>query len=206
MAGQEKSSKKSPHERKSQKNRTRKALIAAAGELIRAGTCPTVGNAAETAGISRATAYRYFPNQEMLVSEVALFEVGGPLSPAAESDLPVPEAVGRFVRRVGDWSYDHEQPLRTLLRLSLDPDRGVRRPGYRLEWITEMLSPAQSRIDAKTYRVLANALTLLMGIDPVVVMTDIAGVSRQEALDTLEWCGKTLVKAALREGRDVSRR
>jgi hypothetical protein len=92
-----------------------------------------------------------------------------------------------------------------LLRLSLDPATGVRRPGHRLEWIAETLAPARSRIDSKTYGMLANALTLLMGIDPVVVMTDIAGVSREDALNTLEWCGKTLVKAALREGRPATR-
>jgi AcrR family transcriptional regulator len=65
--------------RESQKNRTRKALVASASELLRNGKHPTVTDAAEAAGISRATAYRYFPSQEMLWAEVALFAADGPL-------------------------------------------------------------------------------------------------------------------------------
>jgi hypothetical protein len=57
----------------------------------------------------------------------------------------------------------------------------------------------RKNIDPGTYAKLANVLTLLMGIDPFVVMSDIASVSREEALDTFEWCGRTLVEAALRE-------
>jgi len=109
----------------------------------------------------------------------------------------VPEAVGRLVRRVGEWTYTNEQPLRTLLRLSLDPATGVRRPGHRREWIAEALSPVRSRIDPETYNKLTRALTLLLGIDPVVVMKDIAGASQEQALDALEWTAQTLVKRVL---------
>lgn len=206
MAGQEKTSKKNARGRESQKNRTRKALIAAASELMGAGHHPTITGAAESAGISRATAYRYFPTQEMLLAEVALFEVGGPLFPAEPESTSTPEAVAHLVRRIGMWTYENEEPLRLLLRLSLDPATGVSRPGHRLEWIADTLSPVRKNVDPGTYAKLANALTLLMGIDPVVVMSDIAGISREEALDTLEWCGRTLVEAALRDARQTRRR
>ena len=99
----------------------------------------------------------------------------------------MPEAIGRLVRRVGEWTYANEQPLRTLLRLSLDPETGVHRPGHRREWIAHALVPVRSRIDPQTYNKLTRALALLLGIDPVVVMKDIVGASRIEALDTLEW-------------------
>src|SRR5215831_12539868 len=112
MAGQEKNSTKHVRGRESQKNRTRKALITAAGELMRAGWRPTVTDVAESAGISRATAYRYFPTQEMLLAEVALFEVGGPLSPAASESMSAPDAVAQLVRRIGLWTYKNQQPLR----------------------------------------------------------------------------------------------
>ena len=124
-------------------------------------------DAAEAAGISRATAYRYFPTQDMLLAEVALFAAGGPLFPQTVGDEPIPEAVGRLVRRVGVWAYANEKPLRTLLRLSLDPSTGVRRPGHRREWIGEALAPVRKQMDANTYEHLSNALTLMMGIDPV---------------------------------------
>lgn len=166
-----------------------------------AGHDPTITGAAELAGISRATAYRYFPTQEMLLAEIALFEVGGPLFPAEPESTSTPEAVAHLVRRIGMWTYENAEPLRMLLRLSLDPATGVRRPGHRLEWIGDTLSPLRKNVDPNTYAKLANALTLLMGIDPVVVLSDIAGISREEALDTLEWCGRTLVEGALRDAR-----
>jgi AcrR family transcriptional regulator len=190
--------------RDSQKNRTRKALIEAAEALIREGRSPTVTDVAEAAGISRATSYRYFPTQEMLLAEVALFAAGGPLVLAAAENETVPEAIGRLVLRVAVWAYENEQPLRALLRLSLDPSTGVQRPGHRREWIADVLAPARNKIDPETYNRLSMALTLMLGIDPIVVMTDIAGASREQALDALEWSARTLVEAALKD--DESRR
>jgi AcrR family transcriptional regulator len=184
--------------RERQKNRTRRALIAAASDLVREGATPTVAEAAEAAEVSRATAYRYFPTQELLLAEVALFAAGGPIvDTTVDPDLPSAEAVALLVRRVVNWAYNNQQPLRTLLRLSLDPTTGIRRPGHRTGWIADALAPVRDQIDPDTYDKLAASLTLLMGIDPVVVMTDIAGVSRKRALDSLEWTARTLVQAAL---------
>src|SRR5579885_891690 len=52
-----------------QKERTRSELLRAAGELLRAGSVPTVSDVADAARISRTTAYRYFPTQELLLAE-----------------------------------------------------------------------------------------------------------------------------------------
>ena len=54
--------------RTQQKARTRDALIAATRRLLAKGTTPTVEQAAAAAHISRATAYRYFPNQRTLLA------------------------------------------------------------------------------------------------------------------------------------------
>src|SRR5918997_6174094 len=50
-----------------QKARTRAALLDAARDLLARGRTPGVEEAAATAGVSRATAYRYFPNQRALL-------------------------------------------------------------------------------------------------------------------------------------------
>src|SRR5438105_15805173 len=60
--------------RANQKKRTRAAIVQAASDLLREGTPPTVAEAAERALVSRATAYRYFPTQELLLLEVAHLE------------------------------------------------------------------------------------------------------------------------------------
>jgi AcrR family transcriptional regulator len=200
MAGQEKKAQKQ-NGRESQKNRTRMALIEAAKGLMAAGKSPTVSEAADAASISRATAYRYFPTQEMLLAEVALFAVGGPLLSDDDKSLPVPHVVASLVRRVGRWSLASEQPLRTLLRLSLDPATNVRRPGHRVQWIAAALEPLRGKITPRTFDRLSRAMALHLGIDPIVVMKDIAGASDQEAVDALEWSARVLVEAAIAEDR-----
>src|SRR5262245_45713696 len=195
MAARQERTAKKPRSagRERQKNRTRRAVIAAAADAIREGRTPTVAEAAEAAEVSRATAYRYFPTQEMLLAEVALFAAGGPIAPPEnESDLPVPDAVARLVRRAGEWAYDSERPLRALLRLSLDPNVDVKRPGHRTGWIANALAPIRGELDPAAFERLSRALTLVLGIDPVVVMTDIAGATREQGLDALEWTARTL--------------
>jgi AcrR family transcriptional regulator len=187
--------------RESQKNRTRMALIEAAKKLMAAGGSPTVSEVADAAAISRATAYRYFPTQEMLLAEVALFAVGGPLVAGDDRAVSVPDAVAGLVQRVGRWSLASEQPLRTLLRLSLDPATGVRRPGHRVKWIADVLEPIRGRIAPATFEKLSRALALYLGIDPIVVMKDIVGASDEEALQTIEWSARALVEAAIASDR-----
>jgi AcrR family transcriptional regulator len=197
MARQELPAEKSTG-RESQKHRTRKALVDAAEALLRAGGEPTVTDAAEAAGISRATAYRYFPTQDLLLAEVSLFAAGGPLAMKISADTPLPDAIADLVRRVATWSYKNEQPLRTLFRLSLDPSTGIRRPGHRNSWIASALEPVRDRMDPKVYDHLSKSLTLMMGIDPVVTMTDIAGATQHEAIEALAWSARALVEAALK--------
>jgi AcrR family transcriptional regulator len=47
--------------------RTRDAVVAAVRALLAEGVTPTVEEAAEAAGVSRTTTYRYFPNQRALL-------------------------------------------------------------------------------------------------------------------------------------------
>src|SRR5262245_33341580 len=64
--------------RPNQRRRTRKELLQAASRLLKQGRTPTLDEVAEEALVSRATAYRYFPNIEALLVE-------------AELDVAVPE-------------------------------------------------------------------------------------------------------------------
>src|SRR5512145_2055964 len=56
--------------RVNQKQRTRQALLAAAGELLAAGASPSLADVAEHALVSKATAYRYFASADALIAEV----------------------------------------------------------------------------------------------------------------------------------------
>ena len=58
--------------RPNQKSRTRKDLLQAAARLVRQGRNPGLEEIAEEAMVSRATAYRYFPDVGALLVESAV--------------------------------------------------------------------------------------------------------------------------------------
>src|SRR4051794_34639885 len=106
--------------RTSQKSRTRQALVAATRDLLRRGLTPKVEDAAEEAGISRTTAYRYFPNQRSLllaahpqISPDTLLGPDAPADPAGRLDA--------FMTAFTRYNFEWEPQLRASLRLSLEP-------------------------------------------------------------------------------------
>jgi AcrR family transcriptional regulator len=192
--------------RAAQKLRTRHALMDTAVELVKAGRRPSVSAVADRAGVSRATAYRYFPSQDLMLSEATIRAATGSAPdalPSAETTAAGPaEMAAAITRQAGLFSLDHEERLRTALRLSLDPQSGYQRPGRRGRWIDEILAAGGDRLDEPARARLSAALHLVLGIDPIIALTDIAGLDRAAALDVLEWVAATLVRASLANGPD----
>src|SRR5918998_401589 len=182
-----------------QKGRTRKLLIAAARELLAAGVTPTVEQAAAAASISRTTAYRYFPNQRALLlaahPEIKLTSLLGedpPEDSAARLDLAV-EALARLTVEI-------EPELRTMLRLSLDPDLGAHKPlvlrqGRAIGWLEEALAPLRDRMPEAALRRLVLAIRAACGIEALVWLTDIGGLSREEAVEVMRWSARALFQS-----------
>src|SRR5215208_1615791 len=103
------------------RRRTRRAMIEAATRLVREGASPSVTEVADAAGVSRATAYRYFPTQESLLAEVLVPDLETALAAEALPD----DLENRFGAAFTTlWSSDvaNEVALRTVLR------RGLERP------------------------------------------------------------------------------
>ncbi len=149
--------------------------------------------------MSRATAYRYFPTADVLLGEAAVHAGTSPVSDAHLLDTtsdPV-ERVGRLTRALAQFTFANLPVLRTSLRLSLDPASSYERPGHRRRWIATALAPLADRLDADTLHRLSAALTLVLGIDPIVTLTDITHLDRDTAIDVLEWTARTLVEAVL---------
>jgi AcrR family transcriptional regulator len=192
-----------------QKQRTRQALIEAARELVTMGTSPTVEHAAEHAGISRTTAYRYFPNQRTLLVAAHPETVTSSLLSADASDDPrdrLRDVVERFTELISDT----EQQQRTMLRLSLerpDADRTALplRQGRAIGWIEEALEPLRGRLTGDQVHRLALAVRSATGIEALVWLTDVAAVGRDEALALMRWSAQALLHAALTDGPPPSR-
>jgi len=187
--------------RVAQKRRTRDALIAAARQLVAEGATPTVEAAAEAASISRTTAYRYFPNQRALLAAAhpettaeSLLPENPPEDVAARLDL----VIDRFTQGL----LENETQQRTMLRLSLEADPAERaqlplRQGRGIKWIEEALVPLQPEVSPADVHRLAIAIRSATGIEALVWLTDVAGLSSNAAVDLMQWSARAMLTAAL---------
>jgi AcrR family transcriptional regulator len=155
-----------------------------------------VEDAAEEAGISRTTAYRYYPNQHALlraahpeIQATSLLPPDAPEDPEARLDM----TIRAFVELTLDW----EPQLRTQLRLSLEPDaeQPELRRGRAIGWIEDALAPLRGTgIDV---RQLAVAIRSATGIESLVWLTDIAGQTPQQAAETMRWSAHAMLREAV---------
>ena len=184
-----------------QKQRTRDSLIDAARMLVSDGVTPTLDDVAERAGISRTTAYRYFPNQRSLLLAAHPETAVTTLLPDGVSSDPherLDVVATRFIRLI----IDTEAAQRTILRLSLDPDPLRRgglplRQGRAIAWISEALQPLRGRMTDQEIHRLALAVRSAIGVEALVWLTDIGGLSREDATENMRWSAQSLLTAAL---------
>jgi AcrR family transcriptional regulator len=181
-----------------QKSRTRQALVAATRELLAQGATPQVEDAAQAAGISRTTAYRYFPNQRSLlmaahpqIAPDTLLATDAPTEPEARLDV--------FMRAFTRYNLDWEPQLRASLRLSLEQPgaQPALRQGRAVAWIEDALAPVRhSRPDVDVRR-LAVAIRSATGIESLIWLVDVAGCTRDDAARTVRRTAHALLDAAL---------
>jgi AcrR family transcriptional regulator len=196
-----------PYERSGrthQKQRTRNELIAATRRLLAEGiAAPTVEEAATAAAISRTTAYRYFPNQRSLLLAAHPETQATSLLPpgfTADPEERLAEAVRAFI----DLIVDTEQQQRTMLRLSLESDgdrqRLPLRKGRAIGWFEDALAPLASQLGATGVHQLAIAIRSAVGIEALVWLVDIAGLSRRQASELMQWAARSMLERAMTGG------
>jgi AcrR family transcriptional regulator len=186
--------------RTQQKQRTHDQLIAAAWKLMEKGDTPRVEDAAEAAGISRTTAYRYFASQAELLA--AAFPETATTSllpdPAPEDPQERAAAVAHGIADVIDRT---ELLQRTMLRLALETaphDLPLRR-GRAIGWYAEALEPLRPQLGDDGLRRLAVALRAVSGIETRVWLSDIAGLDPDQVRALQLWMVDALTVRALVE-------
>jgi AcrR family transcriptional regulator len=193
-----------------QKQRTRSALIAAARELIAESGTATVEQAAERAGISRTTAYRYFPSQSALLVAAHPEITTTSLLPA-QPPADVGTRLDIVVARVTELVRDTEEQQRAMLRLSLEPERrGTRelllRQGRVIGWLEDALAPLAEDIGDDAVHALAIAIRSSIGIEAYVWLTDVADLSPDDATALMRWTARSQLDAARRGSVPVAKR
>ena len=186
--------------RSAQKARTRDALVAAARDLVAAGVTPTVEAAAAAASISRTTAYRYFPGKRALLvaahpetAATTMLPADPPHDPAARLDA----VVANFTAMI----LDTEAQQRTMLRLSLEAGAAGRDPlplrqGRAIAWIAEALDGVRADLSGQQFRQLVLSIRATIGIEAIAWLTDVAGLSRNDAAALTRWSAQALLHQA----------
>jgi AcrR family transcriptional regulator len=193
--------------RTNQRRRTRKALLEAASQLMADGGKPSLEDIAESALVSRATAYRYFPGLESLLLEASLdvsaprpeelFGPGAPLDPVAR--------VERLDAAFDQMMAANEPALRTMVAHALerkaqgkdDPDMPARQ-NRRSPLIEAALAPAADEFEPQALDRLKKALALVIGSESMIVFQDVLQLDPAEAACVRRWTIGALIEAARR--------
>ena len=187
--------------RRRQKSRTREALVAAARKVLAEGGAVSIEGVAHEADVSRTTAYRYFPNLRSLLAAAHPYTDVASLLPDDPPDDPA-ERLDLVVRVIHRTVLDDEAQQRTMLRLSLDPtphdaeDLPLRQ-GRAIPWLTEALEPVRPTVGDDGLRRLVLAIRSAIGVEALVWLVDVAGLSRRAATEQMRWTAQTLLRGAL---------
>jgi len=193
--------------RQRQKRRTRAAILRAAAALLAEGHTPSVPEVADAADVSRRTVYQYFPSLDQLLTEAALEAVRDSvvraIEPAERAD-DVSVRLDAMVRATQRSTLANESLLRKMIRLtaersSNDPNPAPTRGYRRVEWIEMALSPLQGRIDESSLERLTSGLALCVGIEALLVLRDVRGLTVAEAEEVSVWVARALLKATMNE-------
>ncbi|WP_412535134.1 TetR/AcrR family transcriptional regulator [Mesorhizobium sp. BAC0120] len=189
--------------------RTRRLMLATASRLMQAGVTPSVSEVAEAAGVSRATAYRYFPSQAALVQAVVGEGLGPILGWRSDStdaveriadllDVAMPrieafEATFKAALKLSieQWAQRHAGTLGTEPQFNR---------GRRVELLKNALAPLKCKLSEPEFERLVQALSLVFGVEVLIVLKDIWGLDSAETLSVAQWVARSLVEAAVRQG------
>jgi AcrR family transcriptional regulator len=188
--------------------RTRRLMLDTASRLMQGGAMPSVSEVAEAAAVSRATAYRYFPTQAALVQAV-VDEALGPIltwrSPLQDSERRVADLIDTALPRIEQF----EATFKAALKLSLEQwaarQAGVTGTepqftrGHRMDLLREAIGPLRNNLSKMQFERLAQALSLVFGVEVLIVLKDIWGLDLEHTRLVAQWAARSLVGAAIRE-------
>lgn len=185
-------------------------MLQAATQLMQSGITPSVTEVAEAAEVSRATAYRYFPSQATLVQAV-VDEALGPILSWKSSDPDPKTRITDLLRTSMPRIDEFEATFKAALKLSLDQwaqrqagtlgnePRFTR--GHRVDLLKQVTAPLEGQISPARRDRLSQALSLVFGVEVLVVLKDIWGLSAADAQAVAEWAAGALVDAAINNKR-----
>lgn len=187
--------------------RTYRTLISQAMSMANAGRVPTIAEVAAAAGVSRATAYRYFPSRSRLVARI-VEESLGPVRRFQSTEADGRRRLLELFTETFPRFKEYEPHMRAALQLALEHwalerrgqlDEEAYRRGHRVRILDRAAAPLRRRLGGAVYNRLVRALSLVYGIESYVVLKDIWGASDRQVEAVAYWTAEALIDAALRE-------
>lgn len=203
---------KSTTGRVNQKLRTRRAIVAAAVELMRTGRDVTMLEVAKSALVSEATAYRHFPDLASLLQEAMAGQMPTPaeaLASVADSRDPV-ERVAVATEHLLRLVLTYQGATRAMIAATITrPDAAASRPAMRFGLIDHALAPLDDTLgvtDPAAVRQLKNDLAVVVSAEALFALTDLAGLDPEEAVASVVHTATALTRAALDSAAPAGRR
>ena len=188
--------------RVNQKERTRQAIVAATRESIRTGGEVTMPAVAKSALVSEATAYRYFPDLVSLLREALAGVWPSPetaLAPVAGSADPV-ERVACATQALLRHVLAYQGAVRAMIAATITrPGEAAVRPGYRFGLIDHALRPLAA--DTAVLAQLKRDLAVVVSAEALFTLTDLCGLSPEDAIASAVHTARTLTQAATGKNR-----
>ncbi|MCA0243922.1 MAG: TetR/AcrR family transcriptional regulator [Proteobacteria bacterium] len=189
---------------------TFRLLLDTATELIQqAGHIPSVAEVAVRCKVSRATAYRYFPNRSALVTAVVDSSLG-PVRNFAFGSEGGRGRIHELFRQTFPRFKEFEPQMRAAMQLSLEHwaleragllEEEPYRRGHRVRLLGHAIEPLATALPPATRDRLHRALSVVYGIEPYVVLKDIWGQSDREVERIAMWMADALIDAAMRDAQ-----
>ncbi len=176
-----------------QKLETRDKILRSAQYFINRGLEFTLEDVAKKSGISRATIYRYYSKIEILTNEAGL-----------DINTKSPENIIKNLKEkniediiLGIQNYfnvlaiDHESAFRKYLCTVLTSNSSEIKRGARRKKTLQLAFENTSIHDKEK---LVNLLTILMGIEPLIVTKDVIGLTNDQSIEIMKWGVQLILK------------
>ena len=173
-------------QRQDQRNRTRAALLDGARTILMRGEVLTVTAAAREAGISKASAYRYFSDPALLAAEAGLHLKAASYEEITRDAATLRDKLVAISLYFFDLAVANEAAFRTYLGLNLQAvaqsqdGRMPRRGARRIQAFMRALE-GDKGISPEQARSLAAALGMATGAEAMIVLFDVADLSAEKA-------------------------
>lgn len=178
-----------------QKLETREQILISAQYFMSKGLSFTLEDVAKKAGISRATIYRYYSNKDVLANEAGLdlnTEAPETIYQSLEQ-RPLKEQIHGVQDYFNQLALDHEKAFRNYLSTNITSETQEKKRGARRKRTMELVLD-NNKVSKEDQERLSNIMTVLMGIEPMIVAKDVLALDDKESKELLSWSTDLLLK------------